>query len=128
MMRSLRWLLLGGLALLPTAAYASDFSGVVTMLYGIPGLLVAIVAAAGFLAFPPSRRQRLLAAVVFLPVLAAGAWVLAWDTSQMMQRGQPDDLLLSAGYVLLLILLIGLVARILLRPLAPEASAENAAL
>ena len=121
MMRPRRWPLFSALALIPSAAHASDFSGVVTIVFGIPGLLVATVVASAFLLAEPSRVQKASAAVLFLPVLAAAAWVFVGDTAPMMQRGLPDDLLISAAYVLLLLVLAALVARILLRPLAPEA-------
>lgn len=93
-------------------ALASDFSGVVTILFGIPTLLVLNVALGLMLLAEPSARIRLLVGILGFPSLAAG--FLLWGDAASLFR-MDNSVPWGVFYFLLYAVAVALVARHFLR-------------
>ena len=102
--------LVAGLVAWAAPAQASDFSGILTLMVGMPTLAVACLVAGALFAFPASRGQRIAAAALFGPVLLAGLWLMpdAWS----LRRMGPMPMVLYGGLWLgLLALTVALLRR-----------------
>ena len=93
-------------------AIASDFSGIVTILFGIPTLLVLNFILGLMLLNEPSPRVRLWAGIVGFPSLAAG--FLLWGDAASLLRTS-DSVPWAVFYFLLYAVAVALVARHFLR-------------
>jgi hypothetical protein len=101
---------LGCLVLLfasPANAWASDPSGMATILFGVPGMLCAIALAGLLLRIPSRPWRRVLARLVFTPVLLVAA-LISLDAKSMLGRGIADTVfaLVYFGLVGILVLLV----------------------
>lgn len=67
-----------------SSAQASDFSGIVSMMFGIPALLLLNVILAMMLIAEPSRTLRVWAGILGFPVLAVG--FLLWGDAASLFR------------------------------------------
>lgn len=72
------------LALVSPLAFASDFSGIVSMMFGTPALLLLNVILAMMLIAEPSRTLRVWAGILGFPVLAVG--FLLWGDAASLFR------------------------------------------
>jgi hypothetical protein len=103
-------------------ALASDFSGVITILFGIPTLLVLNVILGLMLLNEPSARVRLLIGILGFPSLAAG--FLLWGDAASLFRTR-DTVPWAVFYFSLYALAVALVARHFLRRPTLEGGSGN---
>lgn len=74
------------LASVSPLAVASDFSGIVSMMFGIPALLLLNVILAMMLIAEPSRTLRVWAGILGFPVLGVG-FLLWGDAASLFRMG-----------------------------------------
>lgn len=99
------------LLLAPEAARASDFSGMLSALFGLPVLIVGVLVAGAFLAFAPTRTRRTVALVLLVPILIAG-FLLLPDALSLLRY---SDWGMVLSYAVLLFVLLILTLRIATR-------------
>ena len=124
---SFRWreraVTIGVLAGFSPLALASDFSGIVTILFGIPTLLVLNFILGLMLLNEPTARVRLLVGILGFPTLAAG--FLLWGDAASLFR-MDSSMPWAVFYFLLYAVAVGLVARhFLRRPALAEGGGGN---
>ena len=102
------------LALVSPLAFASDFSGIVSMMFGIPALLLLNVILAIMLIAEPSRTLRVWAGILGFPVLAVG--FLLWGDAASLFR-MDDSTPFGVIYFVLYASGVALLARHFLRRL-----------
>jgi hypothetical protein len=106
-------------------AIASDFSGIVTVLFGVPALLVLNCALGLMLLAEPGARLRLWAGILGFPVLSAG--FMLWGDAASLFR-MDSSLPWGVLYFLLYAIGVALLWRHLARrevPAAPAGGAGN---
>ena len=97
----------------PSVAGASDFSGVVTIVVGLPALIVADGIAAGLLFATPRRWMTWTTGIVLVPVWVAGIW-LSPDALALFRgtwTGVPFGVLYFALLAVLAVLVVKLLTR-----------------
>ena len=97
---------------MPLAAAASDFSGVMTIAFGIPALGLGCLLGAGFFMARTSPSRKRLAAALLAPIWGVGVWLIPDALSLRRFEGEASGPVLFFG---LLALLTGLIAALLLR-------------
>lgn len=102
----------------PMPAWASDPSGMATILFGVPGMVCAIALAGLLLQLPSRPWRRVLTLVVFVPVLLAAALV-SLDALTMWRRGVAETVFALAYFGLVGALVI-LVRKLLKPPGSPS--------
>ena len=100
------------LALVSPLAFASDFSGIVSMMFGTPALLLLNVILAMMLIAEPSRTLRVWAGILGFPVLAVG--FLLWGDAASLFR-MDDSTPFGVIYFVLYASGVALLARHFLR-------------
>ena len=100
------------LALVSPLAVASDFSGIVSMMFGIPALLLLNVSLAMMLIAEPSRTLRVWAGILGFPVLGVG--FLLWGDAASLFR-MDDSTPFGVIYFVLYAAGVALLARHFLR-------------
>ena len=100
------------LALVSPLAFASDFSGIVSMMFGTPALLLLNVILAMMLIAEPSRTLRVWAGILGFPVLAVG--FLLWGDAASLFR-MDDSTPFGVIYFVLYAAGVALLARHFLR-------------
>jgi hypothetical protein len=75
------------LALIPCCAWASEPTGTVTVLYGIPGLVLANGLALLFRALSPTPLRQLAIKIIYYPLLFATAVVALDAIASAISRG-----------------------------------------
>lgn len=99
-------------------AWASDPSGMATILFGVPGMVCALALAGVLLQLPSRPWRRVLTLVVFVPVLLAAALV-SLDALTMWRRGVAETVFALAYFGLVGALVI-LVRKLLKPPGSPS--------
>ena len=99
--------------LLTASAQASDFSGIASIYFGIPGLVVANAVAVGFLLASASRTRAVVALAVLVPVAFLG--VLMTGDAATLYRFADDGRLLPDLYFGLLAVLVVQIALLVRR-------------
>ena len=113
-MRNHRLLIVTAMAT-PVQAYASDYSGVPSLI-GIPILVVALIALGAISIFPASAAQRTGIAIVYVPLLFGGLVALN-DAISVMR----SDTGIAVVYILLLFATLYAAVKLFLRPImAPD--------
>ena len=100
------------LALVSPLAFASDFSGIVSMMFGTPALLLLNVILAMMLIAEPSRTLRVWAGILGFPVLGVG--FLLWGDAASLFR-MDDSTPFGVIYFVLYAAGVALLARHFLR-------------
>ena len=106
-------------------AQASDFSGVVTIMFGLPTLLLLNVVLGMMLIAPPTSTVRIWAGLLGVPVLLVG--FLLWGDAASLFRSA-DGTLFGVMYFVLYAIGFALLSRHFLRrkaPLEPEGGSGN---
>ena len=104
-------------------AQASDFSGVVTMMFGVPGLLLLNAALAVLFIAEPGKGLRWTVGLIGVPPLTVG--FLLWGDAASLFRTD-DTKLVGIAYFLLYAVAVALVARhFLRRPALAEGGGGN---
>ena len=85
------------LAFVSPLALASDFSGIVSMMFGIPALLLLNVSLAMMLIAEPSRTLRVWAGTLGFPVLGVG-FLLWGDAASLFRISTPFGLIYFVLY------------------------------
>lgn len=85
------------LALVSPLAFASDFSGIVSMMFGTPALLLLNVILAMMLIAEPSRTLRVWAGTLGFPVLGVG-FLLWGDAASLFRISTPFGLIYFVLY------------------------------
>ncbi|MCI4569488.1 hypothetical protein [Lysobacter sp. CFH 32150] len=84
-----------GLASFP--AIATDYTGIATMLIGIPAFIGFNLVLAIFLALPASKARKIIASALLVPLVIAGL-IISHDASSLMGHDNTGDWLLGAAY------------------------------
>ena len=85
------------LALVPGIALASDFSGMFTLLVGLPSLVLANLIMGGLLAMPPSKAIRTTVSVIGIPVLLVDLLLFSDASSLFRNPGDTAAALIFFG-------------------------------
>lgn len=110
------------LALVSPLAVASDFSGVISMVFGIPALLLLNIALGIMLIAAPTRMVRFWAGFLGIPTLLAG-FLLWGDAASLFRRD--NSVPFGVFYFLLYASGVALLARHFLRRRAVAGGSGN---
>jgi hypothetical protein len=107
-------------ALTPCCAWASDPTGLATILFGIPGLVLALGLALFLRALPRTRALQIAVKIIYYPLLLLAALV-SLDAIAMAMRSGWEGKIACVVYFSLLGLLLFLLRRLLF----PAATGET---